>query len=128
MDERALFDPGPLRTGRTSNLANHLLDQELDAGSPSLIGEDPHVFEAHQGPDDLARVSDDEGVSGKLAHTTTLEHLRQFRGTYLRTPLRFESRKSLVERGYSGRCEPETFSANESCVASPRNPSLCETG
>ena len=79
MDDRALFDPGSLRAGRTSDLLEHLLDQELDAGSPSLIGEDPHVFEAHQGPDDLARVSDDEGASWELAHTTTLEHLRQFR-------------------------------------------------
>jgi hypothetical protein len=41
VDDRALFDPGPFATGGTSNL---LLDHELDARSPSLIGEDAHVL------------------------------------------------------------------------------------
>ena len=92
MDDRALFDPGPLRAGRTANRLDHLLDQEFDAGSPPHIREDPHVFETHQGPHDLDRVSKDEGASGTLAHTTTLEHLRQFRGDLRQgaTPLRSE--------------------------------------
>ena len=80
MDDRALFDPGHLASRPDIGLADDLLDHELHVGAPSLVGEDPDVFEAHQGPDDLARVSDDEGASGKLAHTTTLEHLRHFRG------------------------------------------------
>jgi len=92
VDDRALFDPGPLRAGRTANRLDHLLDQEFDAGSPPHIREDPHVFETHQGPHDLDRVSKDEGASGTLAHTTTLEHLRQFRGDLRQgaTPLRSE--------------------------------------
>jgi hypothetical protein len=80
MDDRALFHPGTFIAGRASNHPEHLLEEEFDSGSPTLMGEDPHVFETHEGPDDLARVSDDEGAAGKLAHTTTLEHLRQFRG------------------------------------------------
>ncbi|MGH9305496.1 MAG: hypothetical protein ACRD0I_01225 [Acidimicrobiales bacterium] len=83
MDDRAFFDPGPLSAGRTSNLADDLLDHELDVGTPADIREDPDIFEAHHGPDDLDRVSDDEGAAGKLAHTTTLEHLRLFLGDLL---------------------------------------------
>ena len=80
MDDRALFDPGQLGAERTSDVLDYLFDQELDAGSPTLVGEDADVFEAHQRPDDLARVGDDEGASWKLAHTTTMERLRQFQG------------------------------------------------
>ena len=92
MDDRALFDPSPLGARRTSNLVDHLLNQQFDVGSPSLIREDAHVFEAHQGPDDLDRVSDDEGAFGTLAHTTTLEHLRLSRGDLRQgaAPLRSE--------------------------------------
>ena len=92
VDDRALLYSGLLSAGRTSDLLEHLLDHKLDAWSPSRIGEDADVFEAHQGPDDLARVSNDEGAAGKLAHTTTLEHLRHFRGDLRQgtTPLRSE--------------------------------------
>ena len=40
----------------------------------------------------LAKKGDDEGAAGKLAHTTTLEHLRQFRRDLRQgaTPLRSE--------------------------------------
>ena len=39
-----------------------------------------HHYRAWEQDPDLARVSNDEGASGKLAHTTTLGHLRHFRG------------------------------------------------
>jgi hypothetical protein len=88
----ALFDLGRFTTGRTSDLLDDLLDHELDVGTISLICENPDIFEPHQGPDDLDRVSRDEGAFGKLAHTTTLEHLRQFLGDLCQgaTPLRSE--------------------------------------
>jgi hypothetical protein len=34
------------------------------------VRENSDLFEAHQGLDDLDRVSDDEGAAGTLAHTT----------------------------------------------------------
>jgi hypothetical protein len=80
VDDRTLFDLGPLSAGGTSDLLDDLLDDELDVWASADIREDRDVFETHQGPDDLARVGDDEGAFGKLAHTTTLEHLRQFLG------------------------------------------------
>ncbi len=80
VDHRALFDPSPGAARRTSNDVEHLFDHELDVGTSAVVREDADVFEAHQGTDDLARVGDDEGASGMLAHTTTLEHHRQFPG------------------------------------------------
>jgi hypothetical protein len=80
VDDRALFDMGSLRAGRTSKLPEVLFDRELHVGPISAERENPDLFEAHQGPDDLARVGDDEGASGTLAHTTTPEHLHQFLG------------------------------------------------
>ena len=96
VDDRALFDPGSLPTRRTSNLLDDLLDHELDLAAIADVGEDPDVFETHQGPDDLDRVSEDEGASGKLAHTTTLEHLRRLLGDLRQgaTPLRSEEAHS----------------------------------
>jgi hypothetical protein len=80
VDHRALFDLGPPLTDGTANLGDNLLDHELDVGAPADVGENPDVFEAHHGPDDLDRVSDDKGAARKLAHTTTLEHLRHLSG------------------------------------------------
>ena len=92
MHHRALFDAGQSPTRRAVHVTCHLLDHQFHIGAVSHVRENPDVFEAHQGTDDLARVGDDEGASGKLAHTTTLEHLRQFLGDLRQgaTPLRSE--------------------------------------
>jgi hypothetical protein len=57
-----------------------MLDHELDVGTSTHIREDADVFETYQGLEDLVRVNKDGGASGKLAHTTTLEHLRLIQG------------------------------------------------
>ena len=80
MDDRTLLDLGPLRTGRTSHLTRHLFDHQLDVGAASLVVQDHHVFEAHQGREDLARVAKNEGASWLLGHTSSLKHLRRARG------------------------------------------------
>ena len=41
VDDRALFDPGPLCAGRTSNLVDHLLDHELDVVVPIARRREP---------------------------------------------------------------------------------------
>jgi hypothetical protein len=41
---------------------------------------DAHVFEAHQGVEDLTRVDKDEGASCFLAHTSSLKRLRLILG------------------------------------------------
>jgi len=60
---RALFDLGPHAAARTSRLLDDLLDHELDVAASARVVQDPDVFEAHQGLDDLARVREDEGAS-----------------------------------------------------------------
>jgi hypothetical protein len=56
---RAFFDLGSSLASRASDLARYLLDHQLDVGPPALIGHDAHVFEAHQGSEDLSRVDED---------------------------------------------------------------------
>ena len=76
MHDRALFDLGPLSAQWTGEYAGDLLDHEFDVGTSTHVREDTDVFETYQGLEDLVRVNKDGGASGKLAHTTTLEHLR----------------------------------------------------
>ena len=80
MHDRALFDLGPLRAGRTREHAGHLLDHQLDVGTLAFVGQDADVFETYQRGEDLTRVDEDGGASWMLAHTTTLEHLRLIQG------------------------------------------------
>jgi hypothetical protein len=63
VDDRAFFDLGPLRATRAAHHADDLLDHEFDAGTDTFIGENPNVFEAHKGRQDLSRVDEDEGAS-----------------------------------------------------------------
>ena len=95
--DRAFFDLGPVSTERTREHPGDLLDHELDVGPEAFIREDAHVFETHQGGEDLTRVDKDEGASGTLAHTTTLEHLRHCLGDLRQgaTPLRSEEPEML---------------------------------
>lgn len=80
MDHRTLFDLGAPAAGPTLHDAEYLFDHELDVGSAALIREDAHVFETHQGGEDLTRVDEDEGASWLLAHTTSLKRLRLILG------------------------------------------------
>jgi len=73
---RALFDLGRFLVRRTTQVAGHLLDHQLDVGTAALVGQDDDVFETHQGGEDLTRVDEDEGASWLLAHTTSLKRLR----------------------------------------------------
>ena len=63
MDDRTFLDLSTLATIRARHDAGDLLDRQLDARSPSLIGEDPDIFETHQCGEDLTRVDEDEGAS-----------------------------------------------------------------
>jgi len=71
---RTLFDLGPLRAARAPDLAQYLLDHQLDGGPVVLIAEHADVFEAHQCCEDFTRVDKDEGASF-LAHTSGLKRL-----------------------------------------------------
>jgi len=63
MHHRPFFDLGSLMAPRTSDLARHLFDHELDVRTLASILQDRDVFEAHQGPDDFTRLDQDEGAS-----------------------------------------------------------------
>ena len=92
MHHRAFFDLGPPMACRAKDFARYLLDHQLDVGTAALVAQDLHVFEAHQGLEDLTRVDKDEGASCFLAHTSSLKRLRLILGD-LRTsssPLRSE--------------------------------------
>jgi len=52
---RALFDLGRFLVRRTTQVAGHLLDHQLDVGTAALVGQDDDVFETHQGGEDLTR-------------------------------------------------------------------------
>ena len=80
MHHRALFDLGRFLVRRTTQVAGHLLDHQLDVGTAALVGQDDDVFETHQGGEDLTRVDEDEGASWLLAHTTSLKRLRLILG------------------------------------------------
>jgi hypothetical protein len=77
---RTVFDLGSSSAGRTSDLAEHLLDHQLDVGPAALVVQDLDILEAHQGPEDFTRVADNEGASCFLAHTSSMEHLRRAQG------------------------------------------------
>ena len=63
MHHRTLFDLGRLVTPRTTDLAQDLLDHQFHVGTATRVVQDPDVFEAHQGLEDLDRVGSDEGAS-----------------------------------------------------------------
>ena len=81
---RAFFDLGRSMAPRATDLARYLLDNQLDVGTPAHIGHDVHVFEAHQGGEDLSRV-ENEGTSCFLAHTSSLKCFRPILGDVERT-------------------------------------------
>jgi hypothetical protein len=66
---RAFFDLGHSRTRRA---LGHLLDNQLEDWPAAMVVQDPDVFEADQGLDDLSRVDEDEGASCFLAHNLKL--------------------------------------------------------
>ena len=92
MHHRTFFDLGPPMAGRAKDFARYLFDHQLDVGTTALVAHDAHIFETHQGVEDLSRVDKDEGASCFLAHTSSLKRLRLILGD-LRTsnsPLRSE--------------------------------------
>ena len=98
MHHRAFFDlGGPPQIGQRT-YAGHLLDHELDVGAAALIREDAHVFETHQGGEDLTRVDEDEGASWLLAHTTSLKRLRLILGDPRHQGLPAEIRRAGISR------------------------------
>lgn len=46
-----------------------LFDHQIDVATVALVLDDPDVFQAHQGLEDLVRVSEDEGALCFLGHT-----------------------------------------------------------
>jgi hypothetical protein len=78
--DRTLLDLGPRCPRRPHNDTGHLFDHRLDAASAPFVTQDSHVFEAHQGGEDLSTVDDDEGASRLLAHTSRLKRFRLFLG------------------------------------------------
>lgn len=78
--ERTILDLGQHPAGRIADLAHQLLDGQRDVGTSAFEVQNLDVFEAHEGSEDLGRVSDDVGASALLAHTSSLKHLRRVRG------------------------------------------------
>src|SRR3984957_892518 len=101
---RTLFDLGRSMAPRATDLARYLLDHQLDVGTPAHIGHNAHVFETHQGGEDLSRVDKDEGTSCFLAHTSSLKCLRPILGDLERAAPRQnpKSRPSSTFRRFNG--------------------------
>jgi hypothetical protein len=101
-DDRALFDLGEATAARTSHLIGDLLDHQLDVRAATSIVKDADVFQADERLEDLTRVSDDEGASCLLAHTSSLKCLRRLLGDppAHSSPLRSE------EPYFIGVCQP----------------------
>ena len=62
-----------LRTGSPRGAEQHHVDQfdqQLHLRAAALIRQHPHVLQTHQGLDDLARLMQDEGVTGFVGHTS----------------------------------------------------------
>jgi len=77
---RTFFDHGPPMACRAKDDARYLFDHQLDVGTTALVAHDAHVFETHQGVEDLTRVDQDGGASCFLAHTSSLKRLRLILG------------------------------------------------
>jgi len=68
-DEGTLFDScRPVALG-TPDVGNHLLDAQFDVAGATFVVHHAHVFQADEGFQDFARVSQDEGASIFLDHT-----------------------------------------------------------
>lgn len=74
-DDGPVFHLGPTSTAGSPDHADDLVDNEIDRLAPSLVGEHPDVFQAHQSPEDFTRVGEDKGASCLLGHTSSLERL-----------------------------------------------------
>ena len=80
MHHRTFFDLGPSRAGRARHGPGHLLDHHLNVATAALVLEDPDVFEAHQGQEDLSRVEKDECAPWFLAPTSSSKCVRPILG------------------------------------------------
>ncbi len=72
-DDGTVLHPGPLPTTLTPPVHDHLLNRDLAGRAASTIGQDPHVFQAHQVRDDRTRVGEHRGVEDLLFHTNKAE-------------------------------------------------------
>lgn len=77
---RTLFDLGGTSTIRTSGINNDLFDDELDIAPASHVGKDADVLQTYKRGQDFTSVSDDEGASLFVGHTSSLKCLRRLRG------------------------------------------------
>jgi hypothetical protein len=68
-----VLDPGDHTARCAADLGHHLLDRQLDVWPSAFEVQDSDIFEAHEGRQDLDRVSDDVGASALLAHNLKLE-------------------------------------------------------
>ena len=100
-----VFDLGPQVAARTEDHAGFLLDHQGHVRTMTPIGQDANVLQAHQGMEDLSRVSKDEGAFCFLGHTSSLKDLRLIPGDLERdsSPLRSEEpaaggRPRMVQR------------------------------
>lgn len=60
---------------RTSRVDDDLFNHERNFAPAACVVQHADVLEAVEGLDDLSRVSDDEGASRLLAHTSSVRHL-----------------------------------------------------
>ena len=57
MHDQAFFDQRRSGARRVANVADHLLDHELDVGPTALVAHDLDVLQADEGLEDLNRVA-----------------------------------------------------------------------
>jgi len=68
--DRTVFDLGVCPTVRAEHHRIGLLDHQLDLRPMTSVMKNTDVFEADQGPKDLARIVVNEGVPGFFLHTS----------------------------------------------------------